>query len=160
VALVKRAVGVFAVGATLLGGVLSATAAAQEAAAPTPPSGTLTFTERDGYFKFHDTGRKGPTIGDTFVISSDLLSGANRIGTLRAWCVVTSRKGMATECIGTFFLPDGQINGQVGMKGDSLSTDISIVGGTGRYAGARGVVTSKSRGPNSKFSDDTVTFIG
>ena len=47
----------------------------------------------------------------------------------------------------------------VGSGQPLTDATISIVGGTGRYAGARGVVTSTSRGRNSKFSDDTVTFM-
>jgi hypothetical protein len=156
----RRSLVVGAVGVALGGGAFATVAVAQQdTAPPSPPSGTLTFTERQGYFKFVDNGKKGPGIGDSYVFSSDLLSGGKRIGTLRATCVATTRHGDSSECIGTFFLPDGQINGQVGQKGDTKTTVISIVGGTGHYAGARGVISSTSRGRNSKFSDDIVTFM-
>ena len=156
----RRSLVAGAVGVALGGGIFATVALAQQdAAPPAPPSGTLSLTERQGYFKFVDNGKKGMGIGDSFVFSSDLLSGGKRIGTLRATCIATTRNGSSSECIGTFFLPDGTINAQVGQKGDTLTTLISITGGTGKYAGARGVITSTSRGRNSKFTDDTITFM-
>ena len=40
-----------------------------------------------------------------------------------------------------------------------IADHIAIVGGTGAYEGARGSVTSVSRGDNSPYSDDTVHLL-
>jgi hypothetical protein len=87
--------------------------------------------------------------GDTLVMHASLLDrrGA-RIGTIDATFVTTApgtgaKHDGSEQLTGTLRLPDGQIAvlGTVGSF--ARVTHVAIVGGTGRYAGARGDVTAR-----------------
>ena len=83
-----------------------------------------------------------------------------RAGTLRATCIVTQAgPPQAPTCYGTFGLKGGQLAGITTLRGESRTTRIAIVGGTGSYVGARGEVISVTRGSGDNApSDDTVRF--
>jgi len=131
-------------------------------------SGVVTFKliEKNQAFHFVDnppaaTKRTFASQGDQIVIKSALLSPQMKpSGTLVATCTFTSggNNGIST-CFGTFMLKGGQLEGVTSMNANSRVTHIAIVGGTGAYVGARGEVTSVSRGENSSFSDDTVRLL-
>jgi hypothetical protein len=72
--------------------------------------------------------------------------------TLSASCVATktSRKFAAAQfsCTGTFVLPGGSLAASAVITGSG--TEGAMVGGTGKYAGARGTFRSKeTKGPVS-----------
>lgn len=90
-------------------------------------------------------GTPGPSQGDEFVISGNLLQGAATVGTFGEVCTLT-RVGPAVDsfdqqCVGTFVLPDGQITIQglisVTAAGPG-DIKLAITGGTGRYRTAHG----------------------
>jgi hypothetical protein len=128
---------------------------------------TFRLVEKSQAFHFVDNPPLGgqnepPSLGDTFALTSTLwTTSGKRAGTLRATCTVTEggRVGAST-CYGTFGLKAGQLAGIATIRGDGRIARIAIVGGTGDYEGARGSVTSVSRGNNSPYSDDTFHLIG
>jgi hypothetical protein len=140
------------------------------AAGTKKPSGiTFHLVEKDAGFNFVDNKPLGgpnepPSMGDMFVFDATLLTRGNkRAGMLYATCTVASGgKNGKAECAGTFTLAGGQLALQtvIGLaEGGSKPDRIAIVGGTGAYEGARGMVTSVSRGANSPYSDDTVHLL-
>jgi len=137
-------------------------------AAKSAPGVTFHLVEKDGGFNFVDNKPLGgpnqpPSIGDMFAFTSSLWTKANkRAGSLYASCVVTSGgQHPISQCTGTLALAGGQLALQAMIKDHSgkVADHIAIVGGTGAYEGARGSVTSVSRGDNSPYSDDTVHLL-
>jgi allene oxide cyclase len=63
---------------------------------------------------------------------------ARKVGTDEGYCVRTVR-GKTWECTWTTFLAGGQLSVQ-GPFSDTGPTKLAITGGTGAYAGARGVM--------------------
>lgn len=127
------------------------------AAHPTTATGstasaeTLTFTSREGSFRFIDIAPKGerPTPGDSLVLVNQLWSSGERVGSLHATCVVT-RKAKDPDrtpllCHGMYLLPGGRLSGTA-VVGGSDTTTIAITGGTGKYAGASGTSVEVSEG--------------
>jgi hypothetical protein len=100
------------------------------------------------------------SLGDTFSFKAALLSRSMKpSGTLVATCTVTSGGRNPTEtCYGTFMLKGGELIGATTVR-QGRTSHIAILGGTGAYVGARGEVTSVSRGENSPFTDDTVHLL-
>jgi hypothetical protein len=96
-----------------------------------------------------------------FTFKSALLSKSMKpSGTLVVSCTVTSGGRTSTDtCFGTFMLKSGELVAVASVRGEPKVTHIAIVGGTGAYVGARGEITSVSRGENSPFTDDTVHLL-
>jgi hypothetical protein len=104
-------------------------------------------------FAFVDADRSGgeqPTAGDVFLFRDSLhaWSGGRRgprLGRLEGYCTFTTRAGC--EASGTAYLPAGrlQLAGHVyfppGQEPRRIA--LSVVGGTGRYAGARGTAIGR-----------------
>jgi hypothetical protein len=128
---------------------------------------TLTLTERDtDYFSFLDNAPKtrltadGPekvSNGDQLTFANDLLDGSKKdVGGSDVTCVFTRttgrpRRGLSAGrfdtssgvCTGVMTVPGGSLTAVAGGKAFAESSpanphEISIVGGTGRYAGATG----------------------
>jgi hypothetical protein len=161
-----------AVGA--LAGVAAAAAIAVPSGSAEAPGGTtLSFYEPDSQstFKINDTppktfgSRPGPrsrfSIGDTIAVSSALYDrkGGTRQG--RLYADVTVVRGgtfekAATVASGTYVLTDGSqiaVQGYLSFNADST---FSVVGGTGRFEGARGHIVSHS---DDNSSTDTLTLL-
>src|SRR5438105_11773853 len=127
---------------------------------------TLRLVEKPVSFHFIDQPpasgpNQPPSQGDSFVFVSSLWTrNGQRAGTLRATCIVTQGgPPQALTCYGTFGLKGGQLAGITTLRGESRTTRIAIVGGTGSYVGARGEVISVTRGSGDNApSDDTVRF--
>ncbi len=160
-------------------GVLGSVAAAAAIAVPSgsaqaPEATTLSFYEPDAgsIFKVTDTNPKSPTknpespryrfsIGDLLTFSAPLYDkkGGTRQGRLYAQGAVVKGSTFRTTALhvsGTYVLNDGS---QIAVQGYLTFSDdstFSVVGGTGRYEGARGHVRSTS---DNTSSTDTLTLL-
>ena len=85
-----------------------------------------------------DLGAKGDSIGDLLVFANKVYDAGNKtqVGSDQGYCVRTV-VGKSWECFWTLTLKAGQITveGPFLDEGDSL---LSVTGGTGKYAGAKG----------------------
>ena len=135
----------------------SITAAARPDAGPAQagaPTGTLELLEREGRARFVDHPpvggrRRPPSLGDELVITGvdrDPATGA-RAGRSSMTCTLLGASGL--DCRGTLVLRDGQIAVQ-GVAGDAPPATVAVVGGTGRYAGARGTMTVTEAGDRER----------
>jgi hypothetical protein len=145
-------------------------------AAPTAlaqaPTGTLALHEpaSGGTFNFVDNAPKSHRAGshtrlsskDAVVFTNPLQDASHkRVGTLRVVCFVTRPGTIGSarlDCLGTFGLGGGNdifvSAPHITLNGST--TDGTIVGGSGIYAGAKGTFHSVSHRNNT--SDDTLTF--
>lgn len=108
---------------------------------------TLRFDEKSTLFKVIDNppadAGQNPETGDTVVFTGDLMSGSTKVGHDRGYCTVIDAPN--AECTATFFFNRrGSIGGSDSFNFASSSTQhIAIMGGTGRYRGARGQASVK-----------------
>ncbi|MFI0907134.1 hypothetical protein ACH4TE_27000 [Streptomyces sioyaensis] len=105
----------------------------------------LTAQQTQGTFVDVD-GSSGPSQGDEFVISGNLLRGGVPVGTYSQICTLT-RTAPADEfdlqCAADLALPLGQLTvaGRFTVTGAGPGNiDLAITGGTGRYRTAHGTV--------------------
>jgi hypothetical protein len=85
-----------------------------------------------------DLGAAGPSIGDELVIHDTLLDSRGRtVGGDAGVCTFTSVRPPVASCVITFTLPHGQIAVQF-VNTPPPRKRAAIVGGSGRYRGARG----------------------
>ncbi len=92
-----------------------------------------------------DLGAKGDSAGDLLTWSNPLFDAANKvqIGTDQGYCVRVA-VGKSWECSWTNLLKDGQIMVE-GPFWDDRDSLLTIIGGTGKYAGARGTLKLHAR---------------
>ncbi len=115
---------------------------------------TIRLVERHANFRFIDLPPKAPagdeiaTIGDEFVFTARLFRSGKRVGTLHAVCTFTKRSTdfrTNASCVGTFALRSGRIEVQIGgLLGEEAK--LAITGGTGKFAGANGTISSTTVG--------------
>jgi hypothetical protein len=157
-------------------GAMAATAAVAvpSGTAQTPGATTLSFYEPDSQstFKLTDNPPKSPSkspfspryrfsIGDQLTITSALYDkkGGTRQGRLYAGGTIVKGGSFRTAALhvtGTYVLTDGSqiaVQGYFKFSDDSTA---SVVGGTGRFEGARGHLVSKS---DDNSSTDTLTLL-
>lgn len=123
-----------------------ATAAVGEGAviASTPGSPRVVqrirLVEREAGGRFVDEGRKGLSVGDRQIVRSDVLDPrGGLVGRFDAVCTVTGvGTALGGVCQGVLTLKGGQLAGSFAWGRSGSSRLQAIVGGTGRYAGARG----------------------
>jgi hypothetical protein len=85
-----------------------------------------------------DVGAKGQSAGDTIFFQETLLENGRKAGGSEVLCVTVSRT--LGRCHGTLRLRGGTIEASGGTRfGGRFS--LPVVGGTGAYAGASGVLT-------------------
>jgi hypothetical protein len=99
--------------------------------------------------------------GSGFALSIPLQDSAKKpVGEINATCIATKpSRGQALQgtCTGTAQVPGGQLAINVGgAVGDNITG--AIVGGTGKYTGASGTFSSKSRPGDNAPTDDTFTI--
>ncbi len=103
-----------------------------------------------------DLGAKGDSVGDLMTWLNPIYDAANKIqlGTDQGFCVRVA-VGKSWECNWTTILKDGRITveGAFMDTGDSLLT---VTGGTGKYAGAKGQMKLHAR--DAKASSYDFTF--
>lgn len=91
--------------------------------------------------QFIDTGEPGDSLGDRLVFDQPLLDVQyKKIGNNSGSCIRT-RVGHSFQCQWTLTLEDGSIQ-VAGREFDQGASAISIVGGTGNYAGISGEMQS------------------
>ena len=132
-----------------------------------PPGETIQLVSKSGTFKFIDVAPRGRGpesggAGDQFLFSAVLTTRAGkRVGRLDARCTIT-KGGAKTSgvCEGVYALAEGDIHLLARLKPEDDVTG-AVVGGTGRYAGARGTFGSKDRpgDANGDPSDETITLL-
>jgi hypothetical protein len=135
------------------GAALASSGAAQ---APGPPAGTKQVVLRQSSFQFldHAPKRRGdvpPSPGDTSILGYRVLDAAGkRLGRTSAVCVSTDRRGQDLHCTLLMRLADGEIM----LEGSG--NPLAVTGGTGAYAGARGVAEGHD---HDGRTDLTLTFM-
>ena len=88
-----------------------------------------------------DTGEPGDSVGDILVFDQPLVDEAMQpIGTNSGACIRT-RIGHSFQCQWTLTFESGTIQ-VAGREFDQGASEISITGGTGRYSGITGAMTS------------------
>lgn len=106
-----------------------------------------------------DLGAKGDSVGDLLVFANGIFDAANKtqVGTDQGYCVRTI-VGKSWECNWTLLLKGGQITveGPFMDEGDSLLT---VTGGTGKYAGAKGSMKLHPRDAKSTSYDFTYDLL-
>lgn len=129
---------------------------------------TLTLKELDKGSTFtHVRNTKGAPSrsnmqGDVIAFVNPMADPSGQlVGKLHVSCVTTvgARNFLKSviDCAGAIVLRDGTLTLQTVVSLDSDTTTGAITGGTGAYAGARGVVVSKQ---TDVGSDDTITLAG
>jgi hypothetical protein len=111
----------------------------------------LALVERIEHQQFVDTGKRGPSPGDHNVVRSDVLDHAGkRVGRLDLDCVITGvGRNMGGLCHGVLTLKEGQLVSEFAFGRSGATRVAAIVGGTGAYAGARGVSIVDTHGSDS-----------
>ncbi len=112
------------------------------ACAPEKPHTLITIADaRVDKAQFVDTGEPGDSAGDILVFDQPLLdTQKQKIGTNSGTCIRT-RVGHSFQCQWTLSFKDGTIQ-VAGRELDQGASAISIVGGTGKYAGITGEMES------------------
>jgi hypothetical protein len=112
---------------------------------------TIKATSKVDNARFVDTGAPGDSPGDILVFTEKLFdAGGRQIGSDAASCV---RLFDATSlCTGTYKLKGGRLMVQLLQPGPTGVYDQAITGGTGRFAGARGVVRVDQQPTGDRFT--------
>jgi hypothetical protein len=133
--------------------VLAATAVSTGAAAK---SRTIRVVEHATTDAVTDTGKKGDSAGDLLTFANVLYNAANTtsVGSDDGWCIRTA-VGKSWECAWTSTLAGGQLM-VAGPFLDAGPSKLAIVGGTGRYTGARGWMDLRAR--NKKGTEYDFVF--
>ena len=92
-----------------------------------------------------DLGAKGDSVGDLLTWSNPLFDAADKtkVGSDQGYCVRVS-VGKSWECSWTNMLKDGQIMVE-GPFWDDKDSLLTIIGGTGKYVGAKGTLKLHAR---------------
>ena len=147
---------------------IAAVAVVHSSASAQAPGRTLTFKELDKgstFIHIRNTktkSRQANSMGDVIAFTNPLADASgNRIGKLYAHCTTTAgnRNFMKSTitCALVLVLRDGTLTGQANVTPSAAASTGTVTGGTGTYAGARGVVVST---PTASGSDDIVTLLG
>jgi len=104
-----------------------------------------------------DAEPKGVSPGDITVFSADVLDGTRHAGRLEGTSVAIDPRYAGVTFSFVVYLPGGMLtlaggglNGHVPGLPAHLPDDLAVTGGTGEYAGARGVATLKNIGPTTQ----------
>ena len=104
-----------------------------------------------------DAKPKGVSPGDITVFSADVIDGTRHAGRLEGTSVAIDPRYQGVTFSFVVYLPGGMLtlaggglNGHVAGLPAHLPDDLAVTGGTGDFAGARGVATLKALGPTTQ----------
>jgi hypothetical protein len=89
---------------------------------------------------FIDVGRRGESLGDSFVFNARLNRQGKKIGHVGVVCTITSIQREEAQCLGTAKLPRGQVSVQGLVRGEREVFSFPITGGTGAFEAAGGTL--------------------
>jgi hypothetical protein len=116
-----------------------------------PAAVTLHAQAKVEHAQLVDNPPQGRSAGDVLVFTEQLFNARGRqIGTDAATCTFLFDQRML--CTGTYVLPGGQLMVQLIAPRPTGTYTQAITGGTGRYAGARGVVVVDQRPTGDRFT--------
>lgn len=104
---------------------------------------TIRLTEKIVKFTELDVGKRGLSQGDSLVYRGKLLAGGKVVGSSGGECVSIAPKAATvglTHCVYSLRLAGGVVTTQGFYDVTKPKAAFSIVGGTGRYRGASGVL--------------------
>jgi len=139
---------------------LSSVAAASAASPPGPPTTVLNFFDRTTNF-VGSPGTEGrpPRVGDSFTFRDEVYrwtGGRPGAHVGHADVLGLFQSGQVVRIEATASLPGGTLEVS-GVSGPGPTTQLAVVGGTGRYATARGQLTVRNLGgENSNHSAITI----
>jgi hypothetical protein len=137
-----------AAAAAAIAAVLAAGDPARGADPPQPSEFTLTLKQHAQRIVDNPPRGDNPTIGDFAAFNKILLDArAKRVGTIQAHGTITAGGKDPSETIeGVAIFAGGRLMLQEGFKFSDRVHHIAITGGTGKYEGATGTVTSGLKG--------------
>lgn len=115
---------------------------------------SLTLVERAVSDKVVEVGSaKGDALGNLLVFANPVYGAGNRIkvGSDQGYCIRVV-PGHSWECFWTLMLKGGQITTE-GPFYDKADSVLTITGGTGKYAGAKGKLLLHARDPQGATYD-------
>ena len=129
----------------MVAGVLVAGAVlATTASGTTHQSWTMVFDAKQTATNFVDNAPNGESPGDAVSFTDTLRQHGKIVGFAEASGTLVDRKRDVNELQGTFDLVDGQIMiGGISL-GQNPAQTFAILGGTGRYEGARGTASIRT----------------
>jgi hypothetical protein len=131
--------------ALVLAGLAAAVAGVSWSASPGADRGlTMRLYEKPLTEHFTDLGAKGLSAGDMDISTYALYSSPRAhkpTGHSEGICTLVGPR--AASCTSTIYLANGKIvgGGAFHFRGNGASEHLAVLGGTGRYAGARGEIT-------------------
>jgi allene oxide cyclase len=128
---------------------IAPTAEGSGRAAPKPPSGTISITDRQVSAQHIDQGSPGKSAGDLEISWQALYNQRvtrRAIGHSQLVCTLLTLR--SRQCSATYFFPRGKLIVD-GVIASRLLYELPVTGGTGIYVGARGslLVTRASEQP-------------
>jgi hypothetical protein len=139
---------------TLVVGVAVAVAVAAGMArsgAQVQAASVIHFYEKPGKATVVDNAPKGKTrsAGDIFVFTNPVFTRhGGRVGSDTGACTVITAKPFVAQCTATLRIPGGQLMLQSLNTGES-SFSMAVIGGTDKFSGASGLLTSHSSGKSN-----------
>ena len=129
---------------TITGLLAAAVFLAGTATSSSHQSWTLVFDAKQTATNFVDNAPKGESPGDAISFTDTLRQHGTVVGFAEASGTLIDQKRDANELQGTLNLPSGQIMiGGISL-GNAATQTFAIVGGTGRYEGARGTASIRT----------------
>lgn len=137
--------------AVLIGILALAAAAVVAVSAQGKSASSLTFVTKQQAFSQVDVGKKGFSVGDSFIFVEQLLANGKTVGHDRVICThVANAHAGGDSCTGTVMLDGGTIQ-LAGLASEGPFT-VAVVGGTGSYTGARGSARIASQGAKGSLA--------
>jgi hypothetical protein len=108
-------------------------------------------TSKIDQVKLVDNAPTGDSPGDVLIFTEKLYNARGKqIGTDAAQCVRLFDP--TSLCTGVYKLRGGQVHVQLVQPGPTGVYDQAVTGGTGRFAGVRGIVTVDQRSTGDRFT--------